>query len=92
MAHHPPRVGRRCCRLLRRAEVGRRLHERCRRLCGVGHGSQRRHGTLSCDMSTTHDLHRLHRCFATVRAAFAGVDHAVADDAELTAATAAAGV
>ena len=44
-------------------------------------------------MNTTHDLHRLQRCFAAIRAAFADVDHVlVADDAELAVAAAAAGV
>ena len=93
LVRHPPRPGCRRCRLLRQAEFGRRSHERCRRLCGIGHGSQRCYGTLSCDMNTTHGLRRLHRCFAAVRATFADVDHViVADDAELAAATAASGV
>ena len=44
-------------------------------------------------MNTTHGLRRLHRCFAAVRAAFADVDNfVVANDAELAAAAAAAGV
>ena len=44
-------------------------------------------------MNTAHGLRRLHRCFSAVRAAFADVDHVVvADDAELAAAAAAAGV
>ena len=44
-------------------------------------------------MNTTHSLLRLHRWFAAICAAFADVDHVVvADDAELAAATAAAGV
>ena len=44
-------------------------------------------------MNTTHDLRRLHRCLAAVRAAFADIDHVVvADDAELAAAAAATGV
>ena len=44
-------------------------------------------------MNTTHGLRRLHRYFSVVRATFADVDHVViADDAELSAAAAAAGV
>ena len=44
-------------------------------------------------MNTTHGLRHLHRCFDAVRAAFTDVDHVViADNAELAAAAAAAGV
>ena len=44
-------------------------------------------------MNTTHGLHRLHRGFTAVRAAFADADHVVvADDAKLASPAAAADV